>query len=162
PFVALREPSSEAPTSGRELCGRAPSARLERRPLELAEVFTTTLGRDIRLRRPPWRLIRAGMKSRRPVQPVPAQRARDDRLVARGCWGRLELQLLLLDAAGPAEEQERERDADPGEDGDGEEGGLEAFGQRDQPAGAGVRCQVVVGAGDGDGGDDRDAERRPD
>src|SRR5262249_61712534 len=62
----------------------------------------------------------------------------------------------------PREEEERERDPDPGENGDGEEGRLEAFGQRDEPVGAGVRGQVVLGAGDGDGGDDGDPERRAD
>src|SRR5262249_31583786 len=94
--------------------------------------------------------------------------------IARGGRGRLDLgtwsqggdrehrELLLRNGAGPAEEEERERDPDPGEDGDGEEGRLEAFGQRDQAVGAGVRGEVVVGAGDGDRGDDGDAERRAD
>src|SRR5262245_12376602 len=94
--------------------------------------------------------------------------------IGRGGWGRLDLgtwcqggdrehrELLLRDGARPAEEEERERDADPGEDGDCEEGRLEAFGERDQPVGASVRGQVVVGPGDGDGGDDGDPERRPD
>src|SRR5262245_42429090 len=82
--------------------------------------------------------------------------------IARGHWGGFELRLLLRHGARPAEQEEGERDPDPGEDGDREEGGLEAFGQRDQPVGAGVGGQVVVGAGDGDGGDDGDAERCPD
>src|SRR5262245_32959650 len=82
--------------------------------------------------------------------------------IARGQWGGLELGLLLRHGARPPEQEEGERDADPGEDGDCEEGGLEAFGQRDEPVGAGVRGQVVVGAGDGDGGDDGDPERRAD
>jgi hypothetical protein len=56
----------------------------------------------------------------------------------------------LRDAV-PAEEEEGEGDADRGEDRDGEECGLEAFGQRDQRVGVGVRGQVVVGARDGDG-----------
>src|SRR5215831_10112922 len=82
--------------------------------------------------------------------------------VPRGHRGGFELGLLLRYGARPAEEEERERDPDPGEDGDGEEGRLEAFGQRDEPVGAGVRGQVVLGAGDGDGSDDRDPERRAD
>src|SRR5262249_32724939 len=94
--------------------------------------------------------------------------------IARGGWGRLDLgtwsqggdsehrELLLRNGARPAEEEERERDPDPGEDGDREEGRLEALGQRDQPVGAGVRGEVVVCASDGDGGDDCDPECRPD
>src|SRR4029453_18947893 len=94
--------------------------------------------------------------------------------IASGGWGRLGLgtwsqgrdrehrELLLRHAARPPEEQERERDADAGKDGDREEGGLEALGERDQSVGAVVRRQVVVGAGDRDGGDDRDAERGSD
>src|SRR5512133_13210 len=78
-------------------------------------------------------------------------------LVAGRCWGRLEFELLGC-SPWPAEEQECERYADPGEDGDGEEGGLEAFGQADEWVRAGVGGEVVVGAGDGDGGDDGDAE----
>jgi hypothetical protein len=39
---------------------------------------------------------------------------------------------LLNRAARSAEEQEREGDANPGEDGDGEEGRLEALGQGDE------------------------------
>jgi hypothetical protein len=58
---------------------------------------------------------------------------------ARGRRRRLELDLLLRDAARPAEEQERQRRADPGEESAGEEGGLEALGQRDERVGAFVR-----------------------
>src|SRR5262245_15480000 len=64
--------------------------------------------------------------------------------IASGGRGRLDLgtwsqggdrehrELLLRNPARAAEEQECERDADPGEDGDGEEGRLEAFGQRER------------------------------
>src|SRR5262249_19394881 len=79
-----------------------------------------------------------------------------------GDWGAFELESFLLRAAGSSQEEEREGDADPGEDGDREEGRLEALGQCDQPARAGVGGEVVVGAGDGYAGDDRDAERRSD
>jgi hypothetical protein len=48
--------------------------------------------------------------------------------------------------------------ADPGENGDDREGRLEAFGQRDKRARMSVRGQVVVGTGDGDSGDDGNAE----
>src|SRR5262249_36632143 len=94
--------------------------------------------------------------------------------IARGGWGRLDLrtrgqggdrehrELLLRAGARPAEEEERERDPDPGEDGDREEGRLEALGQRHQPVGAGVRCQVVVGPGNRHAGNDCDPERRAD
>jgi hypothetical protein len=58
----------------------------------------------------------------------------------------------------PGEEEECECCAGCGEGGDDEEGGLEAFGEGDEAVGTGVRGEVVVGAGDGDGGDDRDAE----
>src|SRR4029453_13890011 len=90
--------------------------------------------------------------------------------IASGGWGRLGLgtwsqgrdcehrELLLRHAARPPEEQERERDANRGEDGDGQEGGLEALGQRHERLGIGVGGQVVVGPRDGDGGDDGDAE----
>jgi hypothetical protein len=76
--------------------------------------------------------------------------------------GRFELELLLRHGVRSPEQEEGEGDPDYGEDGDREEGRLEALGQRDEPVGTGVRCQVVLGAGDGDGGDDGDAERRPD
>src|SRR4029453_2409499 len=90
--------------------------------------------------------------------------------IASGGWGRLGLgtwsqgrdrehrELLLRHAARPPEEQKGERDADRGKDRDGEEGGLEALGERDQAVGARVRGQVIVGACDRDGGDDRDPE----
>ena len=76
-----------------------------------------------------------------------------------GAGRRLELDLLLRDAARPAEEQKRQRRADPGEESAGEEGGLEALRQRDERVGAVVRRQVVLGAGDGNRRDDGDAER---
>jgi hypothetical protein len=74
--------------------------------------------------------------------------------------GRHGLELVLRYAARPPKEQERERGANRGEDGAGEESRLEALGQRDDAVGAGVRRQVVLGAGDGHGRDDGDSERR--
>jgi len=69
---------------------------------------------------------------------------------------------LLRAGVWPCEQEDGEGEADAGEDGDGEEGGLEAFGEGDQPVGAGVGCGVVIGARDGHGGDDGDAERGSD
>jgi len=46
-----------------------------------------------------------------------------------------------------------------GQHGAGQEGGLVTLGQRGERVRAFVRCQVVLGAGDGNGRDDGDAER---
>ena len=67
--------------------------------------------------------------------------------------------MLLPCCPGPAGEQERERHADSGQHDAGQEGGLEALVEHDERVCACVRCQVVLGAGDGDRRDDGDAER---
>jgi hypothetical protein len=84
------------------------------------------------------------------------------RSVARRHRGGLELELLLRDAARPSDKRKGEDDADTGEDGDREEGSLEALRERDQRALAGVRRQVVLRARHGHGRDDGDAECRSD
>jgi hypothetical protein len=76
-------------------------------------------------------------------------------------WRGLKL-LLLRRSARPAEQEEGEGGADSGEDGAGEEGGLEAFGEGERHVAGAVLGDEVVGASDGDGGDDCDADRRAD
>ena len=58
-----------------------------------------------------------------------------------------------------AGEQEHQRQADPGQHGAGQEGRLVALGQRGERVRAVICGQVVLGAGDGNGRDDGDAER---
>src|SRR4029450_4220813 len=72
------------------------------------------------------------------------------------------LELLLSRFSWSAGQQERERQADPGQHDAGQEGGPEALVEYDKRVRACVRSQVVVGAGNGDRGGDRDAERSAD
>src|SRR4029450_6153759 len=92
--------------------------------------------------------------------------------IARGGRGRLDLgtwrqggdhehrDLLLRNGARAAEEEQGEGDTDPGEDGDREEGGLEALRQRDERVGVSAGRHVVAAAGGGGGPARAPCERR--